>query len=505
MTATSLFSEDDLYLFAEGTWLDAYEKLGAHPRTVDGVEGTNFSVWAPSAASLRVEIYGSHAQNATMRRRGTGGVWETFVPGVTNGDLYKYALFSRYNAYTTVKTDPYGFTSEERPKTASIVYDIGGYAWNDGAWMEQRSAGGHYSQPIAIYEVHPGSWRKHADGRFYSYRELAHALVDYVKPLGFTHIELMPITEHPFDISFGYQTTGYFAPTSRYGTPHDVMYFVDYCHQHGIGVLLDWVPSHFAKEGHGLGFFDGTHLYEHADPREGEHLEWGTFVFNYGRHEVLTFLLSNAHYWLREYHIDGFRVDAVASMLYRDYLREDGAWVANEFWGRENLEAIAFLRLFNDMVHRQHAGILTFAEESTAWRGVTHATTEGGLGFDFKWNMGWMNDVLRYFERDPVVRKFHQNEITFSFTYTHFELFVLPLSHDEVIHLKHAIVNKPPGDLWQRFASLRLLYAFMYAHPGKKLLFMGGEFGQHHEWEYAGELEWYLLDGEDGARHRQAQ
>ena len=507
MTVPSLFSEQDLYLFAEGTWLGAYEKMGAHPRVADGVQGTNVAVWAPEAESVSLvgDVNDWQPGAAPLQRRGSGGVWEAFVPGLGPGGLYKYHLTSRYNGYTAAKADPYAFAAEVRPNTASIVYDLAGYQWGDAAWLAERASGDPFARPISVYEVHAGSWRRGADGGFLGYRELAHQLVDYVKEQGFTHIELLPVTEHPFDQSFGYQTTGYYAVTSRYGSPHDFMYFVDHCHRHGIGVFLDWVPSHFAKEGHGLGFFDGTHLYEHADPRLGEHLGWGTFIFNYSRHEVLTFLLANAHFWLQEYHVDGFRVDAVASMLYLDYDREDGAWVPNRYGGRENLEAIEFLRRFNTMVHERHPGVLTSAEESTAWPGVTHPIAEGGLGFDLKWNMGWMHDTLQYVERDPIYRTHHQNEITFSFTYAFSERYILPLSHDEVIHLKHSLLNKMPGDEWRRFATLRALYAFMYGHPGKKLLFMGGEFAQQREWAYAEALEWYLLEGAGGRRHRQVQ
>jgi 1,4-alpha-glucan branching enzyme len=507
VNAPSYFSEDDLYLFAEGTWLRAYEKMGAHPRVVDGVRGTNVAVWAPEAESVSVlgDFNDWQAGRTPLAPRGTGGVWEAFVPELHTGDLYKYGIRSRYHGYYTEKADPYGFYAEVRPGTASIVYDLGGYTWGDAAWLERRAGTDWFAQPISVYEVHAGSWRRGPDNHFLTYRELAHELVDYTKAHGFTHVELLPITEHPFDISFGYQTTGYFAPTSRFGTPHDFMYFVDYCHQHGIGVVMDWVPSHFAMEGHGLGYFDGTHCYEHADPRKGMHLGWGTFIFNYGRHEVLTFLLSSAYYWLREYHVDGFRLDAVASMLYLDYGREEAAWLPNRYGGRENLEAVDFLRRFNDMVHQHHPGALTCAEESTTWPGVTRPTEHGGLGFDLKWNMGWMHDTLQYVTRDPLYRKYHHNEITFSFTYAFSERYILPLSHDEVIHLKRSLIGKMPGDTWQRFATLRALFAFMFAHPGKKLLFMGGEFAQWHEWDYARSLDWHLLDGEAGLLHRQVQ
>ena len=507
MTVPSLLSQDDLFLLAEGTWLQAYDKMGAHPRVVDGVQGTNFAVWAPEAESVSVvgDFNVWQPGQSPMSRRGFGGVWETFIPGVSAGDLYKFHISSRFRGHEVYKADPYAFAAEVRPATASIVYDLSGYEWGDREWMAERARIDQFARPLTIYEVHAGSWRRGADGRFLSFRELAHELVDYVNEQGFSHIELLPITEHPFDVSWGYQTTGYFAATSRFGSPHDFMYFVDHCHRHGVGVFLDWVPSHFAKEGHGLGYFDGTHLYEHADQRLGEHIGWGTFIFNYLRHEVLTFLLANANFWLREYHVDGLRVDAVASMLYLDYGRENGAWVPNRLGGHENLEAIEFLRRFNDMVHARHPGALTSAEESTAWPGVTHPTSAGGLGFDFKWNMGWMHDTLEYLSLDPIYRKYHQYQITFSFSYAFSERYVLPLSHDEVVHLKRSLLNKMPGDDWQRFATLRALFAHMYGHPGKKLLFMGGEFGQQREWAFAEALEWHLLANGADPRHRQLQ
>ena len=503
----SFFSEEDLYLFAEGTWLDAYAKLGAHVRTVGDLKGVQFATWAPGASSVSVigPFNEWQADRIVMSPRGEGGVWEAFVPGLATGELYKYVLTSRYTGEKMVKADPYAFFAEVRPHTASIVYDLAGYAWNDEAWLVNRASVNPLDRPFAVYEVHAGSWRRGEGGRLLTYRELAHQLVDYVRAHGFTHIELMPITEHPFDVSWGYQTTGYYAPTSRFGAPHDFMYFVDYCHQHDIGVLIDWTPSHFAKEGHGLGLFDGTHLYEHADPRQGEHLGWGAYVFNYGQHEVMTFLLSNAHYWLKEYHVDGFRVDAVAAMLHLDYDRPHGAWEPNKYGGPENLEAVEFVRRFNTLVHTTHQGVVTCAEESTTWPHVTRPIAEGGLGFDLKWNMGWMNDTLAYLRRDPLHRSSHHNEITFSYTYAFSERYILPLSHDEVVHLKRSLLNKAPGDERQRFATLRALYAMMYAHPGKKLLFMGGEFAQAREWAYAGELEWYLLQGERGQAHRQMQ
>ncbi len=505
MTAPSLFSEEDLYLFSEGTWLDAYEKLGARRREVDGVVGTNVAVWAPEAEAVSVvgDFNEWRPDQAPLARRGPNGVWEAFLPDLPEGGLYKYHIRSRYHGYEVDKADPYAVYAELRPGTASVVYDLGGYKWGDNTWMAARAKGSPLDRPVSVYEVHLGSWRRGEDDRFLTYRELAHTLVDYVVAHGFTHIELLPITEHPFDGSWGYQTTGYFAPTSRFGTPHDFMYLVDHCHRNGVGVLLDWVPGHFAKEGFGLGYFDGTHLYEHADPRQGEHITWGTYIFNYSRGEVLSFLLSNAHYWLREYHLDGMRVDAVAAILYLDYDRDDGAWVANRYGGRENLDAVSFLQRFNDIVHTRHQGVLTAAEESTTWPGITKPTAEGGLGFDLKWNMGWMHDTLAYVERDPIYRPYHHNEITFSFTYAFDERYILPLSHDEVVHLKHSLIEKAPGDDWQRFATLRALYAFMYAHPGKKLLFMGGEFAQWHEWAHQYSLDWHLLEGDTGLRHRQ--
>jgi len=502
-----LLTDNDLYLFNEGAWLDSYKKLGAHPRTVDGVQGVNVAVWAPSAA--RVSVIGDFNEwehGATpLYSRGVSGVWEAFVPGMKDGDLYKYAVDSRYGDYRSERTDPYAFYAEVRPGTASVVSGLEGYTWGDEAWMRQRAEGDVLSRPMAIYEVHMGSWRRGEGDRFLTYRELAHELVAYVKEHGFTHIELLPITEHPFDGSWGYQVTGYFAPTSRFGSPHDFMYFVDHCHAHGIGVILDWAPGHFSKNDYSLGFFDGTHLYEHADPRQGEHLTWGTYIFNFGRREVLTFLLSSAHYWFEEYHLDGMRVDAVAAMLYLDYDRLPGGWIANRYGGRENLEVVDFLRRFNDTVHARHPGIVTCAEESTAWPGITKPSHDGGLGFDFKWNMGWMHDVLAYVACDPLYRKYHQNEVTFSFTYAFSEHYVLPLSHDEVVHLKRSLVEKMPGDDWQRFATLRALYAFMYGHPGKKLLFMGAEFAQRREWTEQYSLDWNLLDGPAAQPHKEMQ
>ena len=440
------------------------------------------------------------------------GVWECFVPGVKPGALYKYAIYSRFNNYAVEKTDPYGFATELRPRTASIVVDVHQHRWNDTTWMQQREEHQKLSSPISIYEVHLGSWRhapeRHVEGnpeedRYLTYRELAHSLAPYVKDLGFTHIELLPITEYPYDASWGYQVTGFYAPTSRFGTPEDFQYFVDYMHQQGIGVFLDWVPSHFPKDGTALSYFDGTYLYEYADIRKGEHKEWGTLVFDYGRSEVRNFLIANALFWLREYHIDGLRVDAVASMLYLDYQRKPGEWIANQYGGREHLEAIDFLRQLNEAVYAEEPGTLTIAEESTAWPLVTRPTYVGGLGFSLKWNMGWMHDMLDYMHLDPIFRRYHHNNITFSLMYAYSENYVLPLSHDEVVHLKGSLINKMPGDLWQRFANLRAFYGYMWGHPGKKLLFMGGEFGQWHEWNFAESLDWHLVEPPSDLRHAQ--
>jgi 1,4-alpha-glucan branching enzyme len=507
MSAPSLLSDEDLYLFGEGNWLLAYEKLGAHPRLVDGVVGVNFAVWAPGAAQVQVEVYG---YGRVLRRlplalRGAIGVWEGFVPGMAVGTTYKYGITSRYNNYQVEKADPFAFWSEVRPANASIVFDLAGYTWDDAAWLANRAKRSAHDRLQTIYEVHLGSWRRGPDGEFLNYRQLAEQLVPYVVSLGFSHIELLPVAEHPFDPSWGYQLSGYFAPTSRFGTPHDFMYFVDACHQHNLGVILDWVPAHYAKDRHGLYFFDGTHLYEHADPRRGEHLDWGTAVFNYERPEVVSFLLSNAVYWLQEYHLDGLRVDAVSSMLYRDYERPAGAWVPNDQGGRESPEAVALLRRVNDLAHQRYPGVITCAEESTVWPAVTRSTAEGGLGFDFKWNMGWMNDTLRYLSRDPAERPAYHNEVTFSYTYAFSERYLLPLSHDEVVHLKRSLLQKSPGPVWQRFATLRALLAAMYAHPGKKLLFMGSETAQWREWSEAVALDWGVLEGAAGLRHRQVQ
>jgi 1,4-alpha-glucan branching enzyme len=511
----SLLSDYDLYLFGQGKNYQIYEKMGAHLRTVNGVTGVNFAVWAPNA--VNVSVIGdfndwNRSANSMYRRHNDLGVWECFVPGVQVGTLYKFAIYSRYNHYTVDKTDPYGFAAELRPKTASIVADISQYRWQDSEWMRERGKHQQLDSPISIYEVHLGSW-KHAPGRhvegnpeedrFLTYRELAVELAAYVKELGFTHIELLPITEYPFDGSWGYQVTGYYAPTRRFGTPEDFQFFVDYMHQQGIGVLLDWVPAHFPKDGTALSYFDGTHLYEYADSRKGEHKEWGTLVFNYGRSEVRNFLIASAMFWLKEYHIDGLRVDAVASMLYLDYLRKSGEWVANQYGGREHLEAVDFLRQLNEAVYGQQPGTITIAEESTSWPLVSRPTYVGGLGFSMKWNMGWMHDMLHYMHLDPIYRRFNHKDITFSLMYAYSENFVLPLSHDEVVHIKGSMINKMTGDLWQRFANLRAFYGYMWGHPGKKLLFMGAEFGQWSEWNYKESLDWHLLSPPSDARHAQ--
>ncbi len=495
----TLISDFDLQLWGEGNHHHAYRWMGAHTKTVDGVEGTHFVVTAPSAN--RISVIGSFnnwdGRVHGMRKYVDQGIWEIFIPHVTEGDLYKFEVKSNINQTFVKKADPYGRFGEMRPGTASIVWNSS-YEWNDSDWMKERSKRKHFEKPISIYEVHPGSWKRKPEQNpgFLSYRELAEDLVPYVKEMGFTHIELMPVAEHPYDPSWGYQITGYFAPTSRFGNPDDLRYFIDRCHQENIGVIVDWVPAHFTKDEHGLRRFDGTALYEHEDPKQGEHRDWGTCIFNFGRVEVKNFLLSNAIYWLEEFHIDGLRVDAVASMLYLDYSREEGEWVPNQYGGRENIEAIYFLRRFNEVTHEYFPGVLTFAEESTSFGGVSQPTSSGGLGFDFKWNMGWMNDTLSYFEKDPIYRKYHQDQLTFSLIYAFSEQFVLPLSHDEVVHMKKSLLSKMPGDDWQKFANLRLLYTYMYGHPGKKLLFMSSEFAPWEEWTEAQSIDWHLLQWE---------
>jgi len=493
----SMLTNDDLFLFNEGSHYRLYEKLGAHPITVDGVEGTYFAVWAPDAKQISVigEFNSWDKSSHPLRPKGQSGIWEGFIPGVTKCALYKYYLVSHRRGYHVEKADPFAFCNETPPKTASLAWNLD-YSWGDRAWMEKRRAHNALDAPISIYEVHLGSWQRVLEegNRYLSYRELAPRLAEYLKQLGFTHVEFLPIMEHPFYGSWGYQLTGYFAPTSRYGTPQDFMYLVDYLHQHDIGVILDWVPSHFPNDEHGLGYFDGTHLYEHGDPRQGIHPDWNTFIFNYGRDEVRSFLLSNALFWLDKYHVDGLRVDAVASMLYLDYGRKEGEWIPNKYGGRENLEAIALLRRFNEAVYQESPDVQTIAEESTAWPMVSRPTYLGGLGFGLKWDMGWMHDTLEYMTKDPIYRKHHHNNLTFRLVYAFFENFVLPLSHDEVVHGKGSLLGKMPGDDWQKFANLRLLLGYMYAQPGKKLLFMGGEFGQWREWAHDESLEWHLLD-----------
>jgi 1,4-alpha-glucan branching enzyme len=497
MTSTGLLSDYDLHLLAEGTHYRTYEKLGAHIKNVNGAVGTHFAVWAPNAE--RVSVIGDFnnwdAERNLMNVRGEAGVWETFIPGVRAGSLYKYRVYSRYNGFVADKADPYGFAAEIRPQTASMVWDLAGYAWGDSDWMASRGRRQALDAPISVYEVHLGSWRRVLeDGhRWLTYREAAHQLAEYVRHMGFTHVELMPVCEHPFDASWGYQTVGYFAPTSRFGNPHDFMYLVDVLHQNGIGVIIDWVPAHFPTDGHGLGYFDGTHLFEHADPRQGKHPDWDTLVFNFGRREVTNFLISNALFWLEKYHIDGLRVDAVASMLYLDYARREGEWIPNQYGGRENIEAVEFLRRFNSLVYQEHPDVMTIAEESTSWPMVSRPTYLGGLGFGYKWNMGWMHDMLDYMSQDPIHRSYHHNRITFSMLYAFTENFTLPFSHDEVVHMKGSMISKMPGDDWQKFANLRLLYGYMTGHPGKKLLFMGCEFGQWSEWHHDHSLEWHLL------------
>lgn len=495
-----VLSDYDLYLMSEGTHYRKYDKLGAHEITVDGVRGVFFAVWAPNA--LRVSVVGDFNQwdgrRHPMRVRGSTGFWELFIPGLATGTIYKYEIKSRQKGYLAEKADPYAFYSELRPKSASVVWNLEGYAWNDGSWMKERLENNHFESPMSIYEVHLGSWRRVPEegNRWLTYRELADTLVPYAKEMGYTHIQLLPVSEHPLDESWGYQVMGYFSVTSRHGTPQDFMYLVDQCHRHAIGVIVDWVPAHFPKDAHGLGYFDGTALYEHEDPRKGEQRDWGTLIFNYGRNEVANFLIASALFWLDVYHIDGLRVDAVASMLYLDYSREPQERVTNQYGGNENLEAVAFLKRFNEVVHRYHPGVLTIAEESTAWPMVSRPTYVGGLGFSLKWNLGWMHDILDYFSRDPINRKYHQNNLTFALLYAFTENFILVLSHDEVVHGKRSMADKMPGDLWQKFANLRLLYCYMFAQPGKKLLFMGNEIGQWSEWDSSTSLQWHLLQHE---------
>ncbi len=503
---TATLTDFDVYLWREGRHYRAYEKLGAHLAERDGVRGVRFAVWAPNArwVSIVGDFNGWQAGAHPMHPIDSSGVWEGFVPNIGPGALYKYAIFSTRGNYWVEKADPYGFAGEIRPATASKVWDLSGYEWSDREWSSNRGRFQALDAPMAIYEVHLGSWRrKPVEGnRWLTYREMAPLLADYAHDMGYTHVELLPIMEHPFDASWGYQTAGYYAPTSRFGTPQDFMFLVDSLHQRGIGVLLDWVPAHFPRDEHGLGYFDGTHLYEHDDPRLRDHKDWGTFIYNYGRNEVGSFLIGNALFWLDKYHIDGLRVDAVASMLYLDYSRKEGEWTPNRYGGRENLDAVAFLRRFNERVYADYPDAVVVAEESTAWPQVSRPVYLGGLGFGYKWDLGWMHDTLEYLGQDPIHRKYHHNDLTFRMLYAFTENYLLPLSHDEVVHGKGSLLSKMPGDDWQKFANLRLLFAWQYFQPGKKLLFMGGEFGQWNEWSHDLSLDWHLLEQPS---HRGAQ
>ncbi|MGQ9622239.1 MAG: 1,4-alpha-glucan branching protein GlgB [Candidatus Caldatribacteriaceae bacterium] len=492
-----LLTDFDLHLFNEGTHCRAYEKLGAHVLEVLGVRGVHFAVWAPNA--LRVSVVGDFnhwdGRVHVLRLRGNSGVWELFIPGLGEGEKYKFEIKTK-EGHLLLKADPYAFFSEVRPRTTSVVFDLSSPSWSDEEWMEERRHRNLLTSPMNIYEVHLGSWKRKPDGSFLSYRELAEELIPYAKDMGYTHLELLPVAEHPFDGSWGYHVTGYFAPTSRFGTPRDFAAFVNECHRAKLGVILDWVIAHFPKDAHALGRFDGTALYEHFDPRRGEHPHWGSYIFNYGRCEVRSFLLSNAFFWFEKYRIDALRVDAVASMLYLDYGRKEGEWIPNRFGGKENLEAVEFLRFLHERVYTAFPGIATIAEESTAWPGVTLPPYAGGLGFLLKWNMGWMNDTLLYMSKDPVHRKYHHTNLTFPIWYAFSENFILPLSHDEVVHGKKSLLEKMPGDDWQKFANLRLLFGLLFGYPGKKLLFMGGEFGQRREWNHDAALDWFLLEYE---------
>ena len=490
-----LLTEQDVYLFNEGNHIRLYEKFGAHTVTLNGTECTHFAVWAPNAKVVCVmgDFNGWNKSSHPLKQRGSSGIWEGFIAGVKEGDNYKYNVVSRYNNFSAEKADPFAFASEVPPKTASVVRELD-YEWADAEWMKTRGAKNGLKSPVSIYEVHLGSWMRAEGNRMLTYRELADKLTAYVKDLGFSHVEFMPVTEHPFYGSWGYQTIGYFSPTSRYGGPQDLMYLIDRLHQAGIGVILDWVPAHFPADMHGLEYFDGTHLYEHADPRQGFHPDWKSSIFNFGRNEVKSFLLSSAMFWLDKYHADGLRVDAVASMLYLDYSRKAGEWIPNKHGGNENLEAIAFLKQFNHVVYQHYPDAQTYAEESTAWPMVSRPTYLGGLGFGLKWDMGWMHDTLQYLSKDSVYRKYHHNSLTFRMLYAFGENFVLPLSHDETVHGKGSLMQKMAGDDWQKFANLRLLFGGMYAQPGQKLMFMGGEFAQWQEWRHDASLDWHLTE-----------
>ena len=493
----SLLTDDDIYLFNEGSHFHLYEKLGSHLFTRDGVDGTYFAVWAPEAKEVFVigDFNGWHKKSHPLQPKKQSGIWQGFIPGVGRGDNYKYHICSRFDGYKVDKTDPFAFLGEIPPKTGSIVWDLA-YTWADGEWMANRANSNRSDRPLTIYEMHLGSWRRlpEEQDRPLSYRELAPELAEYMQKMNFTHVEFLPVMEHPFYGSWGYESLGFFAPTSRYGSPQDFMYLVDCLHQHSIGVILDWVPAHFPSDEHGLGYFDGTYLFEHANPRQRIHPDWDSLVFNYGRRELQSFLISSGLFWLRNYHADGLRVDAVASMLYLDYGRKVGEWIPNEHGGRENVEAIAFLRRFNEEVYNSHPEVQTIAEESTDWPLVSRPTYAGGLGFGMKWDMGWMHDTLSYMSKDPIHRTYHHNQLTFRLIYAYHENFILPLSHDEVVHGKGSLIRQMSGDDWQKFANLRLLYGYMYGQPGKKLLFMGGEFGQWNEWYHEESLHWYLLD-----------
>jgi len=500
-----VLTDEDLYLFGEGTNYKIYERLGAHPMTINGISGVFFAVWAPNAKRVSVigDFNGWDGRKHPMRVRGLSGVWELFIPDLKEGNLYKYEIKTQAG-HLYEKADPYGFYNEFRPKTSSVISNLEKFIWDDQDWMTRRVHEDPLKKPISVYEVHLSSWMREPeeDNRFLTYRELAEKLIPYIKDIGFTHIELLPVAEHPLDTSWGYQVTNYYAVTSRHGKPEDFMYFVNECHRQGIGVIIDWVPAHFPRDGFSLAYFDGSFLYEHADPRLGEHKDWGTLIFNYGRNEVKNFLTANAVFWFDKYHIDGIRVDAVASMLYLDYSRNEGEWVPNEYGGRENLAAIEFIKHLNEVIYKEFPGVLTIAEESTAWPGVSHPTYLGGLGFNLKWNMGWMNDMLTYMSKEAIHRKYHHNMITFALIYAFHENFMLVLSHDEVVHGKRSLLDKMPGDMWQKFANLRALYGFMFGHPGKKLLFMGAEFGQWIEWDSDQSLDWHLLEYDS---HRQLQ